>query len=118
MASEPTSTEAPRLAAWSIWTSSRQRLLARHIFHRGAHHGLIALADQAIVSGVNFATLLILARYLAPTGYGIYVLLFAILLFINGLQNALITAPLMVLAPRHDLQSRAPYLSALWLIQL
>jgi O-antigen/teichoic acid export membrane protein len=79
---------------------------------------MIILIDQAIVSGVNFATALILARFLSPTSYGYYALLFAILLFINGQQSALITAPLMVLAPRYEAQHRVRYFNSLWVIQL
>lgn len=118
MASDPALTETPRLEAWATWPSWRQHLHRHYLVYQGAQHGLLALADQAIISGVNFATVLILARYLDPADYGMYVLLFAILLFINGLQSALITAPLMVLAPRHDAQESRPYLNALWLIQL
>lgn len=80
--------------------------------------GLVAIADQALVSGVNFATALILARFLAPDTYGQYVLLFAVLLFVNGIQSAIIVSPMLVLAPRYEPAARDQYIASLWVIQI
>ncbi|MDQ2997595.1 MAG: oligosaccharide flippase family protein, partial [Chloroflexota bacterium] len=81
-------------------------------------NGVIALIDQALVSGINFVTAVVVARSLAPTSYGYYALLFAALLFINGLQTALITGPLMVIGPRQRTEQRAGYMNSLWVVQL
>lgn len=59
--------------------------------------GYIALIDQSLISGVTFFTSVLLARFLRPTEYGAFVLAYAIFLFLNGVQEALVTNPLMVL---------------------
>jgi O-antigen/teichoic acid export membrane protein len=97
--------------------AERQQVL-RRIAQWGARNGLMAFIDQAVVSGVNFVTALVLARYLSTASYGQYVLLFALLLFVGGLQAALITAPLMVIAQRHAAEQRAAYYNPLWVVQL
>lgn len=57
----------------------------------------LALIDQAVVSGANFVTGLLLARALGPAGYGQYTLLFNVILLVLGFQTALIDSPLLVL---------------------
>ena len=47
-----------------------------------------AFADQALISATNFATVVILARELAPEDFGAFVLAYAALFFVNGLQTA------------------------------
>ena len=61
------------------------------------HENVWALADQALISATNFATVVILARALAPRDFGVFVLAYTALLFVNGLQTALITQPHNVL---------------------
>jgi O-antigen/teichoic acid export membrane protein len=56
----------------------------------------LVLFDQAIVSGANFAIGLVLARFLGPAGYGQFVLIYNIILFVAGIHAALIIAPMMV----------------------
>lgn len=92
------------------------RLLSR-FRNPDAREGMIAVFDQAVVSGVNFLTAIILARYMPQQSYGYYVLLFAVLLFVNGLQTALITAPMMVLVPRYAADELDGYFSILWFMQ-
>ena len=99
-------------------TAGRGRRTALLQRVKGMHEGLVALADQTLVSGVNFATGLVLARYLSQASFGYYVLVFSVLLFVNGLQSALITAPMMVLAPRYGPSQTAQYINSLWVVQL
>ena len=54
------------------------------------------LGDQALVSCGNFATGLILARYLPPAQYGLWALLLETMLFFNSLQAALVIYPLTI----------------------
>jgi len=61
------------------------------------HENVWALADQALISATNFATVVILARALAPREFGVFVLVYTALLFVNGLQTGLITQPHNVL---------------------
>lgn len=95
-----------------------QRLQPRALLQEAKRPAIAATIDQAIVSAVNFATGLALARYLSPASFGVYALIFAALMFINGLQSALVTSPLMVLTPRYREQQLSRYLSSLWIIQL
>ena len=83
-----------------------------------ARKGYISLVDQALISGVNFLTAVILARYMSPSDYGVYVLAFGVYLFVNNVHYALITTPMTVLgAPLEGDQLRS-YLSSLGLIQI
>ncbi len=68
-------------------------------------HSLWALADQGVVSLGTFATNLILARILPPEEYGVYVILFGVLLFLNSIQYAVITFPLTVKGATSDQDS-------------
>ena len=73
-------------------------LKLRNLFnrHRNARW---ALADQSVVSGANFVTGILLARFLGPEMFGLYVLLQAVLLYVNSFQGALIFQPMMSAAP-------------------
>jgi O-antigen/teichoic acid export membrane protein len=56
-----------------------------------------ALADQAVVSVGNYATVILVARNLPDARqFGTFNLLLAILLFLNSLQQALVIYPLLV----------------------
>jgi O-antigen/teichoic acid export membrane protein len=71
-----------------------------------------ALADQAIVSATNFLTNVIVARYLGLTEFGVFALAWMSILFISGLQMALIVAPMMSLGPKTDPEDRKSYYGA------
>ncbi len=58
------------------------------------------LADQVMVSGLNFLTSVLLGRFLGVEGYGQFVLLYAVLVYVNIIQFALIIAPMMSIAPQ------------------
>jgi O-antigen/teichoic acid export membrane protein len=65
--------------------------------------GFWAIADQGVASLGNFLTTIILARTLSPEVYGIWAVLFGLILFLNVLPASLITYPLSVrLASRAD----------------
>ncbi len=57
------------------------------------------LADQGVVSGANFLAGVILGRLLGPAGYGEFTLIYNAVLFVSGIQMALISTPMMVLGP-------------------
>jgi O-antigen/teichoic acid export membrane protein len=59
-----------------------------------------ALADQALVSAVNFMTGILLARALGLTEYGRFTLVWMAPLFLNSLQSAAIITPMMSLGPK------------------
>jgi O-antigen/teichoic acid export membrane protein len=67
------------------------------------------LADQALVSGVNFLTIVLLARALRPAEFGYFVLAFTILQTTITLQSALITRPHNVLGATRRGRAYADY---------
>ncbi|MPZ48776.1 MAG: hypothetical protein GEU75_05590 [Dehalococcoidia bacterium] len=56
------------------------------------------IADQALISLANFLTMLLLARSLDPSGFGSFVVVYTVLLFVTSIQMTLITRPHNVLA--------------------
>jgi O-antigen/teichoic acid export membrane protein len=74
--------ERPRRAvsATALWANTR----------------IWSLADQAAVSLGNFLTNVILARNLAPHDFGVYAILFGVMLFIYGAHSALVAYPLSI----------------------
>jgi len=55
-----------------------------------------SLGDQGVVSAGNFFTTLLLARSLSSTEYGVFVLLFGVILTLNTVHAAVITYPLSI----------------------
>jgi O-antigen/teichoic acid export membrane protein len=53
--------------------------------------GVWSIGDQAAVSAGNFLTSVLLARALAPAEYGVYALLLAFIIALNGIHAALVT---------------------------
>jgi O-antigen/teichoic acid export membrane protein len=63
-----------------------------------------ALLDQAIVSGGNFLTNLVLIRTLAAPSYGAYALILNAILFLNNLHANMVTYPVCIRGARADAQ--------------
>jgi O-antigen/teichoic acid export membrane protein len=63
----------------------------------------LTLLDQALVSGSNFLTTLIVAQLLGLHEFGIFATLWLILLFINTLHGSLVVFPMMTLIPKEPL---------------
>ncbi|MCK5023907.1 MAG: hypothetical protein KAS04_07055, partial [Candidatus Aenigmarchaeota archaeon] len=61
----------------------------------------ITVIDQALVSGTNFITGLVLARILGIDAYGLFILLAGVTLFASSMQNAIIISPMMVHGPSY-----------------
>ena len=64
--------------------------------------GFWAIADQGVVSLGNFLTTIILARAVSPRDYGVWTVIFGLVLFLNVLPASLITYPLMVRLASRD----------------
>jgi O-antigen/teichoic acid export membrane protein len=77
----------------ALLTPARRRLL------QGSAWGL---ADQALISAMNFGTMVFLARGLGPAEFGAFTLAYLVLLLANSLQTALITQPHSVLGSPLD----------------
>jgi O-antigen/teichoic acid export membrane protein len=65
--------------------------------------GFWSLADQGVVSVGNFATNILLARNVASHDYGVFAILFGILLFLNSIHAAFVSYPLSVKGATADL---------------
>lgn len=64
----------------------------------GIGNNVWALADQVLISGTNFVTMILLARGLeSASAFGTFVLVHSVLLFSNSIQSALVTQPHNVL---------------------
>ena len=61
-----------------------------YLRQRAADAGFWSVVDQGAVSAGNFLTTILLARALLPPDYGIYALLFALMLFMIFLNSAVI----------------------------
>jgi len=66
----------------------------------GRGESFLVLSDQLLVSASNFLTTLMLAKYLNPEAFGGFVLAWGVLLFLAGIQMALIISPMQVRGPR------------------
>jgi O-antigen/teichoic acid export membrane protein len=71
-----------------------------------------ALADQAVVSATNFLTNVMLARFMGLREFGIFVLAWMSVMFVNSLQTALIVTPMMSIGPKQDEKDRPTYFGA------
>ncbi len=93
-------------------TTPIQRLLARY------SHINWALADQALVSGVNFLTGIILARFLGIAEFGIFSFAWMAVLFINNQQASIIISPMMSIGPKQTPSEAPAYFGAVIVQQL
>jgi O-antigen/teichoic acid export membrane protein len=71
-----------------------------------------ALSDQAVVSGTNFLTSVMLARFMGLSEFGVFALAWMSVLFVNSLQSALVVAPMMSMGPKQDEKDRPFYFGA------
>jgi O-antigen/teichoic acid export membrane protein len=76
-----------------------------------------SLADQAVISGANFLTIYLLALHMELSEFGLYTVAFVGLLFLNSIQDALITQPHNVLSAKRDEVAYREFTSILAVIQ-
>ena len=77
-----------------------------------------ALADQAVISAVNFLTGILLARFLGVEGLGQFTLAWLAVLFVNALQHAIIIAPMMSIGPKQPAANLPAYYGAVIMQQI
>lgn len=76
----------------------------------------LVLLDQALVSAANFATTIVLVRWMGLESFGEFSLIWMLVLFAIGLQQACISQPLMTIGPKQTSEDEAAYYaSAFWL---
>ena len=76
-----------------------------------------ALVDQGVVSGVNFLTMVLLARMLGVEQFGKFSIAWLVLLFFKSIQAALVVAPMMSIGPKQRDDEQALYYGAVILQQ-
>lgn len=59
------------------------------------------LADQVVVSGGNFLTSILVARFLGVVAFGVFTLLWIGMLFAQSIVTAAISSPMMSIGPKH-----------------
>lgn len=74
--------------------------IIRSVKSAARSNGAGAFVDQGIISGLNFVTFLMLARWLPTDMFGAYVLAFSALMFVQTVQHALLTRAHNVLGAR------------------
>ena len=75
-----------------------------------------ALIDQALVSGANFITNVLLARALGLSGFGVYALCWMIVLLMSNLLSAFLVSPMMSIGPKQSAEYRPVYNGAIWML--
>lgn len=83
-----------------------------------ARKGSWSVVDQAVVSGTRFTIGITLARCTDKSEYGIYVLAFTVLLFMNGIQSAIISGPMTILGAPKEGSDLRRYVSTLAVTQV
>jgi len=68
-----------------------------------------ALVDQALVSGANFATMILLARVLGLDAFGRFALAWMAVQFVAAIHFALASAPMMSIGPKQPAAERPGY---------
>lgn len=86
--------------------------LARALQKVGGGRTPVALFDQALVSGANFLTNVLLARAFGIREYGVFALAWIVVLFANSLQFAFIITPMMSVGPKQEESDRPAYYGA------
>ncbi|MFZ1085827.1 MAG: hypothetical protein WAN35_12760 [Terracidiphilus sp.] len=71
-----------------------------------------ALTDQAVVSATNFLTNVMLLRFMGLREFGVFILAWMSVQFVNSLQTALIVAPMMSVGPKQEEKDRPFYFGA------
>lgn len=73
---------------------------------------MLGVADQAMVSGANFACNIVLARALGLAGFGEFSLAWMGLLLVNALQDALVVYPMLSIGPKQPAGEKPAYFAA------
>ncbi len=76
------------------------------------------LFDQAMVSGSNFLTGIILARALGIAEFGRFTLAWMVVLFVQSIQHAAINAPMMTIGARQESANCPAYYGAVFVQQI
>jgi O-antigen/teichoic acid export membrane protein len=103
----------------SIMTSTAQAITSRWpvCLYWGPRIAL-AVLDQGLISGTNFALSILLARWVTPEQYGAYALCFSAYLLLSSAHQAVLLEPMSVLGPVEYVNNRRKYIGVLLYMQL
>ena len=87
----------------------------RRLAHRPAHVSW-AMLDQAVVSGSNFLTSIMLARIIGLTEFGEYTLALTTLLLIQGVQHAAINSGMLTMGPKQRPENAPAYYGVVFVL--
>ena len=76
-----------------------------------------ALADQAVVSGSNFLSNILLARILGIEEFGRYVLAWTIVLFVQNILSATISSTMLSIGPKQDAEAAPMFFGSMFILQ-
>ncbi len=85
------------------------RQVAEAVADLPTHKGVLSIFDQAVVSGTNFATSVIIGRMCSKEELGVYYLAFSIVLLVRGIQEQIVSAPYMIYCHRRRGRELASY---------
>ena len=100
------------------WIPSRLKLGLPSVFRLRYGRSMMALVDQALISGSNFAANIVLVRALGLADFGKYYVAYAVILYANALQVSFITTPMLITAPMLDGEDRTQLLNGMLAMQL
>src|SRR5439155_21750549 len=69
----------------------------------------LSVLDQAVVSGMSFATSVLLGRFASQEELGVYYLALSVVYFTRGVQEQLVSAPYMIYCSRRHGPALAEY---------
>jgi O-antigen/teichoic acid export membrane protein len=99
---------------WDAWLR-RVRQVPK-AFNLGEHVNW-ALADQAMVSGCNFLSNILTARLLGVDEFGVYVLAWLFVLFVQTIQNSAISNAMQSIGPKYDPPTDSVYYTSMFFQQ-
>ena len=88
---------------------SRLGRLLRTLLGTRARQGALTLADQAVVSGTNFLTTVILGRACLQHELGLYAMGFSLVVVLMGISRALIWMPYTTHSPHLEQDTVCPW---------
>ncbi len=78
----------------------------------------MALVDQMMVSGANFAAGIVLVRALGLSEFGKYAIALAFLLYVNALQISFVSSPMLSIAPLMMDKEKKQFVNGMLTIQM
>jgi O-antigen/teichoic acid export membrane protein len=92
-------------------------IMSKYVPRRALRAGSLGIVDQAVISGANFAFMIVAARHLGPAAFGLFALFYLILGLIESVQDSLITTPHTVISASKNEDTYRIYTSSVAIVQ-